>query len=105
MNNLYLNNLSIINLYKKPSTKSEIITQMIFGQGFEIINKSSKWLKIKIKEDKYVGYIKNKKFFSYVKPTHKVSVLFAKTYKNSNFKNETTRLPYASKIKITKKNK
>ena len=35
MNNLYLNNLSIINLYKKPSTKSEIITQMIFGQGFD----------------------------------------------------------------------
>jgi cell wall-associated NlpC family hydrolase len=105
MNNLYLNNLPIINLYKKPSTKSEIVTQMIFGQGFKIINKSSKWLKIKIKEDKYVGYIKNKKFFSYVKPTHKVSVLFAKTYKNANFKNETTRLPYASKIKITEKNK
>ena len=105
MNNLYLNNFPVVNLYKKPSTKSEIITQMLFGEGFKIINKSSKWLKIKITEDKYVGYIKNKKFFSYVKPTHKVSELFARTYKNPNFKNKAARLPYASKIKIIKKNK
>ena len=86
------------------STKSEIITQMIYGEGFEIINKSSKWLKIKIKEDKYIGYIKRKKFSSYIKPTHKVSVLFAKIYKNPNFKNRTKDLPYASKIKVDKKN-
>ena len=45
MNNLYINNHPIINLYKKASIKSEIITQMIYGEGFRIINKSSKWLK------------------------------------------------------------
>jgi cell wall-associated NlpC family hydrolase len=105
MNNLYFNNFPIINLYNKPSAKSEVVTQMIFGEGFKIINKSSKWLKIKIYEDKYIGYIKNKKFFSYIRPTHKVCVLFAKTYKNPNFKNEITKLPYASKIKIDEKNK
>ena len=46
MNKLYSNNLPIVNLYKKPSVKSEIITQMIYGEGFKIINKSLKWLKI-----------------------------------------------------------
>jgi len=104
MNNLFSNNYPIINLYKKASTKSEIITQMIYGEGFKIINKSSKWLKIKIKEDKYIGYIKKKKFFSYIEPTHKVSVLFAKIYKNPNLKNRIKDFPYASKIKIDKKN-
>ena len=51
MSSLYLNNYPVISLYKKPSSKSETVTQMIYGEGFKIINKTSKWLKIKIKED------------------------------------------------------
>ena len=47
----FTNNFSIINLYKKPSLKSEIVTQMIYGESFSITKKSKKWLKIKIKED------------------------------------------------------
>ena len=33
------NNYTIINLYKKPSTKSEIVTQMIYGDSFSIYKK------------------------------------------------------------------
>jgi hypothetical protein len=73
MNNLYSNNYPIINLYKKTSLKSEIVTQMIYGDRFCIINKSSKWIKIKNEEDGYIGYIIKKKFILYIKPTHKVS--------------------------------
>ena len=104
MNNHFSNNYPIINLYKKASLKSEIVTQMIYGEGFKILNKYSKWLKIKIFEDRYIGYIKKKNFFFYIKPTHKVSVLFAKTYKNPNFRNKSIKLPYASKLKIEKYN-
>ncbi|MBL6857321.1 MAG: C40 family peptidase [Pelagibacteraceae bacterium] len=104
MNNLYSNNYPVINLYKRSSSRSEIVTQIIYGEGFRIISRLSKWLKIRIKEDKYVGYIKKKQFISYVKPTHKVSVLFAKTYRNPNFKKKITELPYAAKLKIDKVN-
>ena len=104
MNKIYSNNYPIIDLYKKASSKSEVVTQMIYGEGFKVISKSLKWLKIKIKEDKYIGYIKKKKFIFYVKPTHKVSVIFAKTYKNLNSKNKTLKLPYGSKIKINEVN-
>ena len=45
------NNLSVINLFKKPSKKSEVVTQMIFGESFSILKKTSRWLKIKIKEE------------------------------------------------------
>ena len=102
MNKIYSNIYPVINLYKKASTKSEIVTQIIYGESFKILNKSSKWLKIKIKEDKYIGYIKKKNLVIYQKPTHKVSVLFANIYKNPNYKNKITSLPYASKIKINK---
>ncbi len=63
MTKYFTNNFSIINLYKKPSVKSEIMTQMIFGDNFTIIEKSKNWIKIKIKEDGYQGYIKKKKVF------------------------------------------
>ena len=60
MGKFYTNNYSDINLYKKKSSKSEITTQMIYGESFSIIGKSKKWLKIKIKEDGYIGFIKKR---------------------------------------------
>ena len=62
------NNFSIINLYRKPSIKSEVVTQMIFGESFSILKKTRKWLKIKIKEDNYKGYVQNKKFSFFLHP-------------------------------------
>ena len=59
MTKYFTNNFSIINLYKKPSVKSEVVTQMLFGESFSISKKSKKWLKVKIKEDGYKGFIKN----------------------------------------------
>ena len=54
------NNLSIVNLYKNPYKNSEIVTQMIHGESFSILKKTKKWLKVKILEDGYKGYIQNK---------------------------------------------
>ena len=77
------NNFSILNLYKKPSIKSEIVTQMIFGDLLNI-KRNKKWLKIKIMEDGYKGFIKNKDFPSFLKPTHKINILKSKVYKFPN---------------------
>ena len=104
MSKIFLNNQPIINLHKKSSSKSEIVTQIIYGEAFIIISKSAKWIKIKIKEDNYIGYIKRRKFISYLKPTHKVSSLFANIYKKSNFKDKIGKLPYVAKIKVDKTN-
>ena len=51
MTRYFTNNFSVISLYKKPSIKSEIVTQMIYGESFSVSKKSKKWLKIKIKEE------------------------------------------------------
>lgn len=59
------NNFSIINLHKKPSVKSEIVTQMIYGEAFSVIKKNKNWLKVRIKGDNYNGYIKNRNFSAY----------------------------------------
>ena len=89
-----------VNLYKKPSAKSETVTQMIYGDSFSISKKSKKWLKIKIKEDDYKGFIKNKKYSIFLKPTHKVNCLRAKIFKFPN-KIKKKEITYGSKIKVT----
>ncbi len=97
------NNFSIINLHKKPSTKSEIVTQMIYGDSFSLKKRERKWLKIKIKEDNYTGYVVNKNFPQYIKPSHKIAILKAKVYKFPNKKNEIHNLTFGSKIKVLDK--
>jgi len=100
MNKFYKNNYPETNLYKKMSVKSEMLTQMIYGDKFSILKTASKWLKIKIINDGYIGFIKKKKYIYYSPNTHKVSVLSANIYKNSNNKKKITELTYGSRIKL-----
>ena len=105
MTKYFTNNLTIINLYRKPSVKSEIVTQMIFGDNFSITKKNRKWLKIKIKEDGYKGYIKNRKFPKFFEPTHKVHILKSRVFKNSNKMNKIDEISFGSKLKIIERKK
>ena len=78
MTEYFTNNFTTTNLHKKPSIKSEIVTQMIYGDSFSILKISKKWLKIKIKEDGYKGFVKRRNFSKFSKPTHKVNILYSK---------------------------
>jgi|TARA_B100001059_G_scaffold220207_1_gene241969 cell wall-associated NlpC family hydrolase len=97
----YTNTFSIINLYRESSTKSEIVTQMIYGESFSILKKKKQWLKIKIKEDNYKGYIKLKNFSNYLKPTHKINKLKVNIYKSHSTKKKINELTFGSKIMVT----
>ena len=98
MTKYFTNNFSIINLYKKPSIKSDVVTQLIYGESFSVSKSTKKWLKIKIKEDNYKGYIQNRTFHQFIKPSHKIHVLKAKIYKFPN-KKKINELSFGSKIK------
>ena len=94
------NNFAVINLHKSPSSKSEIITQMIYGDSFSISKKTRKWLKVKIKEDNYKGYVQNKNFSNFLQPTHKINILKAKVYKFPSKRKKTNEISFGSKIKV-----
>ena len=94
------NNFAVINLHKRPSSKSEIITQMIYGDSFSISKKTRKWLKVKIKEDNYKGYVQNKNFSNFLQPTHKINILKAKVYKFPSKRKKTNEISFGSKIKV-----
>ena len=97
------NNYPIINLHKNPSTKSEVVTQMLYGESFSIIKRNGRWLKIKIKEDGYKGYVQNKNFSRFLKPSHKISILKAKIYRHPYKRKRINIMPYGSKIKVLEK--
>ena len=100
MTKYFTNNLPIINLYKKPSVNSEIVTQMIYGDSFLVSEKTKNWTKIKIIDDGYKGYIKIRRFCNFLKSSHKVSVLKANIYRLPNKKKKISQLTFNSKIKV-----
>ena len=108
MKNNFYNKNPYINLYEKPSYKSKVSSQVLYGEKFKILSKKKGWLKIKTAFDKYVGYTKKKKYSAKFLPTHKISVLKVNIFsfpKNSNKYKLKKNLPFASKIEILKKYK
>ena len=57
-----INNYSCINIYENRNKKSKLSSQILYGEKFTILKKYKDWYKIKTDYDKYVGYIKQKKF-------------------------------------------
>lgn len=54
--------LSIVPVRAEASEKSEMVTQLLFGEHFEIEGKSRTWTKIRVAHDQYEGWIDNKMF-------------------------------------------
>jgi hypothetical protein len=53
-------NLSIIPLRAEPSDRSEIVSQILFGEHFEITEQDKQWSKVKLHFDDYEGWIDTK---------------------------------------------
>ena len=104
MKNNYFYKKSLSNIHKKPSKISEVTSQIIYGEKFNILSKNKNWLKIKTSFDNYIGYIKNENYINNFKPTHKISILKAEIF-NKTKKKTKYFLTFASKISIIQENK
>jgi gamma-D-glutamyl-L-lysine dipeptidyl-peptidase len=59
-----ISNLSLAPVRAEASDKSEMVTQLLFGEHFEIIGKKNQWRKIRIAYDDYTGWVDEKQFIS-----------------------------------------
>ena len=73
-------NISCINVYKKKSVRSEVVTQLLYGDTFKKIKKKGTWIKIKNDKDNYQGFIKVGKFPQNQINSHKIYKIFAKFF-------------------------
>jgi hypothetical protein len=53
-------NLAIIPLRFEPSDRSEIVSQVLFGEHFEILEQLKQWFRIRLQFDNYEGWIDSK---------------------------------------------
>ena len=60
-------NLSIIPLRIEPNDRSEMVSQVLFGEHFKVIDKSKQWRKIRLSFDKYEGWIDKKQYIQITK--------------------------------------
>jgi gamma-D-glutamyl-L-lysine dipeptidyl-peptidase len=56
-------NLSIIPCRAEPSDKAEMVTQLLFGEIYWVIDEQPNWIKIKNQYDGYESWICRKQFF------------------------------------------
>jgi len=87
------------NIYKKPSSKSEVTSQIIYGEKFKILSKNKNWIKIKTSFDNYKGFVRNSKYIEKFSPNYKVSSLKAKIFKKPGVGTNSW-LPFASKLSV-----
>ena len=54
--------LSVIPLRAEASDRSEIVSQVLFGEHFEIIEKNQQWSKVRLHFDHYEGWVDSKQY-------------------------------------------
>lgn len=57
-------NLSIVPVRLEPADTSEMVTQVLYGEHFKVLEKRSKWSRIRLAFDQYEGWIDNKQYLS-----------------------------------------
>lgn len=55
-------NLGIVPLRFEPSDKSELVSQVLYGDYFKVLEQRKYWSKIRLAFDKYEGWIDNKQY-------------------------------------------
>lgn len=55
-------NLAIVPLRLEPNDRSEMTSQVLFGEHFKILEQTLKWSRIELAYDGYTGWIDNKQF-------------------------------------------
>lgn len=54
--------MAIVPIRLEPSHKSELVSQLLFGEYFSITEKTKDWIKIKINFDGYEGWVDQKQY-------------------------------------------
>src|SRR5437016_6064760 len=52
--------LSIVPVRKDPSDRSEMVSQLLFGELAEVMDKQDSWRKVKMLHDNYTGWVDKK---------------------------------------------
>lgn len=90
--------LSVIPLRADASDKSEMVSQLLFGDHFQILERSGSWMRISMAYDSYEGWIDSKQIAEI--PRDLYSQLVPETILGLHLYNEAIRLPQNDRIAL-----
>jgi hypothetical protein len=64
-------NLSIVPLRFEPQDTSEMVSQVLYGEHFKVLEQRKKWSKIRLAFDKYEGWVDNKQYIEITEEEYK----------------------------------
>lgn len=64
-------NLSIVPLRNEPTDTSELVSQLLYGDIFKILEQRKSWSKIRLAFDNYEGWIDNKQYLEITEDQYK----------------------------------
>ncbi|AXT55321.1 hydrolase Nlp/P60 [Aquimarina sp. AD1] len=64
-------NLSIVPLRFEPNDPSEMVSQVLYGEHFKVLEKRKKWSRIRLAFDTYEGWIDNKQYIEITEGQYK----------------------------------
>ena len=64
-------NLSIVPLRVEPSDTCELVSQVLYGEIFKVLEQRKSWSRIRLAYDKYEGWIDNKQYLEITEDTYK----------------------------------
>ncbi|NMH86046.1 C40 family peptidase [Flavivirga algicola] len=64
-------NLSIVPLRNEPTDTSELVSQVIYGDFFKILEQRKNWSKIRLAFDSYEGWVDNKQYLEITEDIYK----------------------------------
>ena len=72
--------LSIVRMRAEPKDTSELVSQVIYGESFKIIEQRTNWSLIKLSFDNYNGWIDNKQLVEISKTVYDLTISEANIY-------------------------
>ena len=73
-------NLSIVPLRFESTDKSELVSQVLYGELFKVLEQQKKWSKIRLAYDDYEGWIDNKQYLEITEEEYKEYSLIDSSY-------------------------
>lgn len=100
--------LSVVPLRAEPTDTSEMVSQVLYGEYFEVLETTKKWARIRLDFDGYEGWIDTKQFIGVSKENHSLLKFLPPAYSSdfvdfvSNEKNELLSICMGSSIQSSK---
>lgn len=88
-------------LHAAPDSTSEMVSEMLHGEGLDILSTAGDWAKVKSQRDGYEGFLHSSHYADGPAPTHQVTALRTILYDAPDFKRPPVlSLPFLARVGI-----